>query len=119
MVNYDQLITKKWYYFKYYIVDTDKVVEVKAENIKAADKIMKDNYADQLYIESNSMHRVYDSFNFHVLANFDDFETWETTSITDKMLCLEPVYDNLPDVPKAVIQYLFKKWCSELKAGDF
>lgn len=52
MINYSQLITKKWYYFRYIILGTNVVVDVKAEGIKAADKIMHDNYPDIKFVRS-------------------------------------------------------------------
>ena len=50
MINYSQLITKKWYHFRYIIPDTNVIVDVKAEDSKAADKIMHDNYPDLKFV---------------------------------------------------------------------
>ena len=52
MINYSQLITKKWYYFRYIIPGTNVIVDVKAEDSKAADKIMHDNYHDVKFVRS-------------------------------------------------------------------
>ena len=52
MINYSQLITKKWYHFRYAIPGTNVIVDVKAEDSKAADKIMHDNYPDVKFVRS-------------------------------------------------------------------
>lgn len=52
MINYSQLITKKWHRYRYIIPGTNVIVDVKAEGIKAADKIMHDNYPDVKFVRS-------------------------------------------------------------------
>lgn len=52
MINYSQLITKKWHHFRYTIPGTNVIVDVKAEDSKAADKIMCDNYPDVTFVRS-------------------------------------------------------------------
>lgn len=52
MINYNQLITKKWRHFRYTIPGTNVIVDVKAEDSKAADKIMHDNYPGVTFVRS-------------------------------------------------------------------
>ena len=51
MINYSQLITNKWYHYRYIIPGTNVIVDVKAEDSSAADKIMHDNYPDVNFTE--------------------------------------------------------------------
>ena len=51
MINNNSLITKRWHSYKFRIDGTLIVVYVKAEDSKAAYKIMYDNYPDVDFTE--------------------------------------------------------------------